>query len=109
MASESINQTLAQLGATTEEQVIALFAEVSQRFDAEVARNFKDQESWKLFLVAWTGRKSGVLSQITDNWLKPASPQLKRAVGQELNKLKAHIEAALEEKQRALDASAEQA
>jgi phenylalanyl-tRNA synthetase alpha chain len=109
MASESINQTLAQLGATAEEQVIALFAEVRERFDEQIARSFQDQENWKLFLVAWTGRKSGVLSQITDNWLKPASPQLKRAVGQELNKLKAHVEAALEEKQRALDAAAEQA
>ena len=39
-----------------------------------------------------------MLSQITDNWLKPAPPELKRVVGQELNELKAHVEAALEER-----------
>ena len=38
------------------------------------------------------------LRKITDNWLKPAPPDLKRVVGQELNKLKAHVEAALEER-----------
>ena len=60
-------------------------------------------------MIHWTGRKSGVLSQITDNWLKPAPPELKRVVGQELNKLKAHVEAALEEKRVEIEAAAEQA
>ncbi len=50
-----------------------------------------------------------MLSQITDNWLKPAPPELKRVVGQELNKLKAHVESALAEREKAIEAAAEQA
>ncbi len=101
-------QTLAQLGATDDAGVAALFADVRGRFDQQVAIHSTDQESWKAFLVQWTGRKSGILSQITDNWLKAAAPDLKRAVGQELNKLKAHVEAAIEEKRVQIEAAAEQ-
>ena len=50
-----------------------------------------------------------MLTQITDNWLKPATPELKRAVGQALNELKAHVEAALESQRAAIEAAAEQA
>ena len=71
--------------------------------------SFQGQENWKAFLVQWTGRKSGILSQITDNWLKPAPPDLKRVVGQELNKLKAHVEAVIEEKRVQIEAAAEHA
>src|ERR1700722_6904194 len=102
-------QTLAQLGAVDEAGVASLFADVRRRFDEQVAIHSTDQESWKAFLVQWTGRKSGVLSQITDNWLKAAPPELKRVVGQELNKLKAHVEAAIEEKHVAMEAAAEKA
>ncbi len=54
------------------------------------------------------GARSGVLSLITDNWLKPASPELKRVVGQELNKLKAHVEATLQQRRSEIEAAAEQ-
>ncbi|MGH9724311.1 MAG: phenylalanine--tRNA ligase subunit alpha, partial [Candidatus Acidiferrales bacterium] len=47
--------------------------------------------------LSWLGRKWGAISQITDNWLKPASPELKRAVGLELNSLKAYVEQTLED------------
>ncbi|HBW18054.1 MAG TPA: phenylalanine--tRNA ligase subunit alpha [Actinobacteria bacterium] len=68
-----------------------------------------DPEKWKVFVVLWTGRKSGVLSLITDNWLKPAPKDLKPIIGQELNKLKAHVEAALEEKRKEIEAATEEA
>jgi phenylalanyl-tRNA synthetase alpha chain len=54
-----------------------------------------DESAWKTLRDAWLGRKSGVLSLIGDNWLKPASPELKRIVGQELNKLRPHVEGVL--------------
>ena len=85
------------------------FAEVRGRFEGEVAANGGDPERWKAFVIAWTGRKSGVLSQITDNWLKPASKELKPAVGQELNKLKSFVEAAIEDRRVAMEAAAEAA
>ncbi|MGA8037114.1 MAG: phenylalanine--tRNA ligase subunit alpha [Candidatus Acidiferrales bacterium] len=105
----TVEQTLASLGDTTPAQVAARFAEVSARFDQQATANSANAENWRAFLVAWTGRKSGELTKITDNWLKPASPDLKRAVGQELNKLKAHIDAIVAEKQTAIDAATEQA
>ena len=103
-----IEQTLLDLGATTPDKVASLFADVRQRFDEQVARHSNDPETWRVFLVQWTGRKSGALTQITDNWLKPASPELKKVVGAELNKLKAHVEASLEEKRKEVEAQAEQ-
>jgi phenylalanyl-tRNA synthetase alpha chain len=102
-------QTFAKLGISAPDDVLRLFEGVRQSFDEQAARPFSGQESWKIFVVNWTGRKSGTLSRIADNWLKPASPELKRVVGQELNKLKAHIEAALEVKQREIEAAAAQA
>ena len=68
-----------------------------------------DEPSWKQFRDAWLGRKSGVLTQITDNWLKPATPELKRVVGAELNKLRAHVEAQIEARRVAIEAGADEA
>jgi len=83
------------------------FAEVRLRFDKEAADS-SDRERLQAFVLRWTGRKAGVLTQITDNWLKPATPELKRIVGQELNKLKAHVEKTLEEKRKEIEAASEQ-
>ena len=66
-------QTFAALGITSADQVHALFAELRARFDAD-ASNATDESSWKSLRDSWFGRKSGVLTLITDNWLKPSSP-----------------------------------
>jgi phenylalanyl-tRNA synthetase alpha chain len=99
--------TLSQIQATNAEAIVSRFAEVRFRFDEEVAAHSSDLENWKAFVVKWTGRKAGVLTAITDNWLKPAPPDLKRVVGQELNQLKAHIELTIAERQKAIEAAAE--
>ncbi len=100
------HKTLAQLGIAKPEQVAALFVEVRARFDSQ-ASAAQDEASWKQFRDAWLGRKSGVLTLITDNWLKPASPELKRAVGQALNDLRAHVETQIEARRAAVDSAAE--
>lgn len=102
-----VEQKLTDLSATTPERVAERFAEVRERFDKQAAAHSADAEGWRTFVVAWTGRKSGVLSLITDNWLKPATPELKRVVGQELNKLKAHVEQVLAERETEIKAAAE--
>ncbi len=107
MTIDPTKQTLAQLGDTTPEKVTARFAEVSQAFDEQAARDLTDLESWRIFVIKWTGRKAGALLLITDNWLKPAPPELKKIVGQELNKLKAHIETTLAEKRMEIEAAAD--
>ncbi len=102
---QSCKQNLAELGAASPDEVVRLFAQLRARFDEQAAKPL-DPASWELLKQAWTGRKSGVLTLITDNWLKPATSELKRAVGQELNKLKAHVESTLEARKRDVDSLA---
>ena len=103
----STGKILPPLDARTPEQVAGHFGELRKQFDQDVA-GAADESGWKSLRDAWVGRKSGVLTQVTDTWLKPAKPELKRSVGQALNELKAHIEAALEARRSSIEASAEQ-
>jgi phenylalanyl-tRNA synthetase alpha chain len=107
MTTDPTVQTLTQIQATSVEAIASRFAEVRFRFDEEVAAHSSDLENWKAFVVKWTGRKAGVLTAITDNWLRPAAPDLKRVVGQELNQLKGHVELTIAERQKAIEAAAE--
>jgi phenylalanyl-tRNA synthetase alpha chain len=100
--------SLVHLGITRPEELAPLFAGLRGRFDEECACAC-DESSWKQFRDAWLGRKSGVLTQITDNWLKPATQELKRVVGQELNQLRAHVESKIEERRKAIEAGAGEA
>jgi phenylalanyl-tRNA synthetase alpha chain len=99
---------LVHLGITRPEDLAPLFADLRGRFDEECACAH-DESSWKQFRDAWLGRKSGVLTQITDNWLKPATQDLKRVVGQELNQLRAHVESKIEERRKAIEAGTSEA
>jgi len=103
-----VEKTLGDLGDASPEQVEARFREVRRQFDRQSAER-RDLEEWRVFRFAWTGRKSGVLSQITDNWLRPADPELKRVVGRELNQLKAYVESVLAEREGEIKAAAERA
>ncbi len=98
---------LSDLGVTQPAQVAPLFAEVRARFDGEVTKDFIEV-LWKEFRDEWLGRKSGVLAQITNNWLKPATPDLKPAIGAALNELRAHVEAKIEERRVAIEKSEEE-
>jgi phenylalanyl-tRNA synthetase alpha chain len=106
---QKIEQTLQQLGAGTNEQVSGLFVEVRDKFNEEEAHRRKENNpaNLQIFWTNWLGRKSGVLTKITENWLKPSRPELKRIVGQELNSLKAHIEAVRLEHSAEIEAVAE--
>jgi phenylalanyl-tRNA synthetase alpha chain len=93
---------LVHLGITRPEELAPLFAALRGRFD-EGCACAHDESSWKQFRDAWLGRKSGVLTQIADNWLKPATQELKRVVGQELNQLRTHVESKIEERRKAIE------
>src|ERR1700731_3295366 len=99
---------LAELGVREPDQVRPEFAQVRARFDDE-STGVHDEESWKLFRDAWLGRKSGVLTQITDNWLKPAGPALKPTVGAALNQLRAHVEPKIEALHASIDSGGDSA
>jgi phenylalanyl-tRNA synthetase alpha chain len=99
---------LADLGVTHPHEIPPLFAEIRARFDAD-ATAAHDESSWKQFRDAWLGRKSGVLTQVTDNWLKPSPPELKRTVGAALNELRAHVEAKIEARRIAIESGTDEA
>jgi len=103
-----LDKTLAELGVTTAEQVGSRFRELQQQFDLDAAKAH-DEISWKALRDAWLGRKSGVLTLVTDHWLKPAAPELKRAVGASLNELRKHVDMQMEARRAAIEASAESA
>jgi phenylalanyl-tRNA synthetase alpha chain len=74
-------------------------AEVADSVRAEVDREavgLDTAEAIEQFRLHWLGRKHGRLKQLSDEWLKVAAPDQKRAVGQQFNELKAQIEAVLE-------------
>jgi phenylalanyl-tRNA synthetase alpha chain len=89
-------KTLAAIGISDPAAVTELFARERARFDFQLSTKVPDATNYTLMKNAWLGRKSGVLTLITENWLKLASPALKPIVGQELNELKRHIESSLE-------------
>ena len=103
------DQTLAELNVTTADGVVSLFSEIGSQLTTHYLRGNIDESAWKAARDHWIGRKSGILSKITDNWLKPAPPELKPIVGQELNRLRARVESELDEKRVAIEASAETA
>jgi len=107
---QKIEQTLQQLGVGSDEQVSALFVEVRQKFNEQEAHRRKENDPVNLqqFWTIWLGRKSGVLTKITENWLKPCRPELKRIVGQELNSLRAHVEAVRTDQRAALESAADE-
>src|SRR5437879_5297076 len=100
------SQTLEQLGVNHPDQVPGRFGDLRKIFDSEIQQCI-DEVDLGIDKTAWLGRRSGVLAQITENWLKTSSPELKRVTGQELNSLRAHVEAAIEERQQSITAAAE--
>ncbi|HEX9759720.1 MAG TPA: phenylalanine--tRNA ligase subunit alpha [Candidatus Acidoferrales bacterium] len=105
--ADKTQKTLAEIGVTDAAGVSAVFAEVRAAFDRDAAAA-TDEATWKTFRDAWLGRKSGALARITDRWLKPASPEMKKAVGAALNELRAQVETTIAERRAGVDASAEQ-
>ena len=102
MTNDPTAKTLAELGVADARGVARLFAEVRTQFAAELDAK-QNANQWEELRVSWLARKSGVLTRITDNWLKPAKPELKRAVGQALNELKPYIETTLETHRAAIE------
>jgi phenylalanyl-tRNA synthetase alpha chain len=104
MIENPTDKTLAELGVSTPQEVETLFAKIRTDFDLDISQE-AIQILWKEFRDKWMGRKSGFLTKITDNWLKPSTPELKRVVGAELNKLKSYVEPKLEEQQLRIEKS----
>ncbi|MGB2628784.1 MAG: phenylalanine--tRNA ligase subunit alpha [Candidatus Acidiferrum sp.] len=104
--SESkLSQTLAAQSVSSAEQVQSLFAELRARFDLELAAA-TSPTIFKSFRDTWLARKSGVITLVTDHWLRPATPELKRAVGAALNELRKHVDSEIAGRQASLESRA---
>ena len=106
MAENPHEKTLAALGVTRADEVRPLFQDLFARAASELEAA-SSAEQFEKFRVQWLGRKSGVLTLATDNWLKRATPELKPAVGQELNKCKAQLESLMEARRAAIESGAD--
>jgi len=60
------------------------------------SRAVKSEAEWKIFRDRWLARKDGVLTQVNELWLKAAPKDAKRAVGQQVNLIKARAEQTVE-------------
>jgi phenylalanyl-tRNA synthetase alpha chain len=93
---EKVRKTLAELGATYAGGVETLFAEVRSAMEQErsglVSRGAANEvdraKLVKDLRDRWLARKNGLLANIDEHWLKPASKELKPAVGKQFNKLR---------------------
>jgi len=109
MTNDPTTQTLDQLSVTGDSQVEELFRGVRQQFDKQTASAPEDEVGWRMKRDAWVGRKAGVLTRITENWLKSSPPPLRRTVGRCLNDLRSYVERRLEEMGAAVANTAESA
>jgi phenylalanyl-tRNA synthetase alpha chain len=101
-------QTLDQLGVSEPAKVIALFDEVRQSFDQDIALD-RDQRDLEITRQNWLGRRTGIMTWVSDRWVKQARKDVKPAVGQSFNQLKSHIEANLETRRRDIEDQAARA
>jgi phenylalanyl-tRNA synthetase alpha chain len=109
MTNDPTTQTLDQLGVSGDSQVEELFHGVRLQFDKQTASAPEDEVAWRMKRDAWVGRKAGVLTRITENWLKSSPPPLRRTVGRCLNDLRSHVERRLEDMGAAVANAAESA
>lgn len=101
---DPVDKTLAEIGAKSPIEIRLLFGARRNEFDQDVSQASLDFSALDSLRRKWTGRRSGVLAKITENWLKHATPELKPIVGQALNELRAHVEAVLDERRVAVEA-----
>jgi len=102
--------TLAELGVSDPIAVADEFAKLRNVFEFQLsAESQRNEVIYRDLHQAWLGRKSGVLSEITDNWLKTAAGALKPFVGQELNAFRKYVEERLEQFRKEVETRAEEA
>src|SRR5580658_2462100 len=78
-ALEKTAQSFDQLGVSSHGQIAALFGELRSLAAAESAQ-IRGADSLETFRVKWLGRRDGISSRISENWLKPASPEFKKSI-----------------------------
>jgi len=78
----------AALDTATAQLLMALKEEADHACSSETA--------WKAFRDRWLARKSGLLTQVNDLWLKAAPKDAKREAGRRVNEIKLEVEHAVD-------------
>jgi phenylalanyl-tRNA synthetase alpha chain len=83
--------TVPKLTDYSEAALIAAADELDSALNQEAAR-VQNESEWKVFRDRWMARKNGILSQVRENWLKPAPSESKPRVGLLFNDIGGRIE-----------------
>src|SRR5580700_3232791 len=86
--SKLTDYSAAVLERAASQLLAALKEEADQAWQTEAA--------WRAFRDRWLARKSGLLTQVNDVWLKAAPKDAKREVGRRVNEIKLEVEHAIE-------------
>jgi phenylalanyl-tRNA synthetase alpha chain len=73
--------------------------QIEEALQAEVQKVSTESE-WKVFRDRWLARKSGILTQLNDIWLKSAPSSAKKEIGRRINALRPTIEQRVENQRR---------
>jgi len=74
---------------------VSSLEELTARFEAAASR-VEDRPAWDALRVEWVGRKQGVVRELLDA-IKRVEPAERKAYGEAVNRLKARVEARLED------------
>ncbi len=90
-SAEALGRASAELIAALELETQKLLADDKRAIPSDAEWKLRWEE-WKKFRDGWIGRKSGVLTQINELWLKSAPKDAKRAAGQLVNDLRKTVQ-----------------
>jgi len=91
-SAAALDRASAELLAALEQDVRKLLFDSGKRSSSHEAAWKLRWEEWKSFRDKWISRKSGVLTQINDVWLKGSPKEAKRPAGQLVNDLRKRVE-----------------
>jgi phenylalanyl-tRNA synthetase alpha chain len=102
-STEALDASAVELLRALEQEIQVLLFTDDKR-DREHQVEWEQRwDDWKRFRDRWVARKSGILTQINDIWLKDAPKEAKRDVGQRVNDLKQKVSEKVEQSEQLLD------
>jgi phenylalanyl-tRNA synthetase alpha chain len=100
------SETVPNLSAFDDDSLDRAFAELEKRARVDAAA-LDGAEAVEAFRLRWTGRKQGLLNEVSGQWLKAAPPEAKKPVGERFKALKELVERLLEQSSGAGSSDAE--
>src|SRR5712692_8267767 len=97
-SEQTIRAAFATVRHDLDEAIEALKKELDTLDEPDAKKaSSKADAKWKEFRDAWKARKTGVLTQIREQWLRVVPPQTKALVGSEFNRLQVKVDQAADQ------------